>query len=92
MIITYNKQYTEDKFEHFNLYGSPSFKSTNVFLEYYNLILSLSSMTKEEITEKIKSHKKESKSDLWISYTEEGIEFFKPNKSVFGEFYILWKK
>lgn len=99
MIITYNKQYTEQKFEHFNLYSNLSFKSTNVFWEYYNLILSFSSAlrlkaspaTKEEITEKIRTHKKESKSKLRISFREDRVEFYKMDKFIFPEFYILFK-
>lgn len=91
MTITYNKEYITQDFSYFNLYGVPSFESTNVFWEYYNLIKSFSSAEKEEIIEKIKTHKKESKSSLNISYTERGIEFFKPKKYIFPEFYILWK-
>jgi hypothetical protein len=91
MTITYNKQYNEQSFEHFDLYQNLSFSTSKVFWEYYNLIKSFSSATKEEITEKIKNYKKEAKSGLGISYTEQGIEFFKPNKHIFPEFYILWK-
>jgi hypothetical protein len=91
MVITYNKQYTEQKFKHFNLYSNLSFKSTNVFWEYYNLILSFSSATQEEITEKIRTYKKESRSKLRISFREDGVEFYKTDKFIFPEFYILFK-
>lgn len=89
MKITYEKQYTEQKFKYFTLYQNLSFSSTNVFWEYYNLVKSNSSATKEELIEIIKNHKKVAKSNLRISYGEQEIEFFKENKYIFPEFYIL---
>lgn len=88
MKITYEKQYTEQRFKHFTLYQNLSFNSTNVFWEYCNLIKSSPDATKEELTEIIKNHKKTAKSRLRISY-EHGIEFFKENKYIFPEFYII---
>lgn len=89
MKITYEKQYTEQKFKHFTLYQNLSFNSTNVFWEYYNLVKSNSGATKEQLIEIIKNHKKAAKSKLRISYNERGVEFFKENKFIFPEFYIL---
>lgn len=91
MVITYEKQYTEQKFEHFSLYSSLSFKSTNVFWEYYNFIKSFSSATKEEIINKIKTFKPNAKSKLRIRFENNEIEFFKENKYIFPEFYIILK-
>jgi propanediol dehydratase small subunit len=89
MKITYEKQYTEQKFKHFTLYQNLSFSSTNVFWEYYNLIKDNSATTKEELMEIIKSYKKTAQSRLRINYNERGIEFFKEKKYIFPEFYIL---
>jgi len=89
MKITCEKQYTEQKFKHFTLYQNLSFSSTNVFWEYYNLVKNNSAVTKEELTEIIKSRKKVAKSRLRISYGEQRIEFFKENKYIFPEFYII---
>lgn len=89
MKITYEKQYTEQKFNHFTLYQNLSFSSTNVFWEYYNLVKNNSGATKEELIEVIRNHKKVAKSKLRVSYNERGVEFFKENKSIFPEFYVL---
>lgn len=91
MIITYEKQYIEQKFDNFILYSNLSFSSTKVFWEYYNLIKSFSLATKEEITDKVETYKKTAKSEIYIRYDNKEIEFFKPNKSVFPEFYIIFK-
>ena len=89
MKITYEKQYTEQKFKHFTLYQNLSFSSTNVFWEYYNLVKSNSGTTKEELTELIKNHKKIAKSKIKIRYGENMTEFYKENKFIFPEFYII---
>lgn len=98
MIITYTNSYRELTFDNFTLYGDTR-DSTNIFYEYYNFIVGLSSARfakgqssqKEELTEKIKEYRPTAKSKLRISYGEEGVEFFKPNKYIFPQFYILFK-
>lgn len=89
MIQTITKSYNEQHYKHFSVYGRPSFKSTNVFWEYFDLLTS--NFTEKEITEVIKNYKKKSKSEIRISYNDKEIEFFKPNKYVFPEFYIILK-
>jgi hypothetical protein len=91
MIVTYEKQYTEQKFDSFTLYSNLSFGSTKVFWEYYNIIKSFSLATKEEITEIIKDYKPEAKSKLRIRFENNEVEFFKENKYVFPEMYIIFK-
>ena len=89
MITTITKSYDEQHYKHFSVYGRPSFRSTNVFWEYFDLLVFNSA--EKEITEVIKNHKKKSKSKINISYSKDGVNFFKPNKHVFPEFYIILK-
>ncbi len=90
MKITYEKQYREQNFKNFTLYGN-GYGGTYVFTEYYDLITSYANATCEELTSVIEYYKPTAKSKLRISYDEKGIEFFKPNKYVFPEFYIIFK-
>lgn len=91
MEITYNKQYRSKEYKYFTLYDNVSFNSTKVFLEYYGLIKMISNLEFEELKTVLKNYKKRSKSNLNISYSEDRIEFFKPNKQIFPEFYVIKK-
>lgn len=88
-MITITKSYNERHYKHFSVYGRPSFKSTNVFWEYFDLLTF--NLAEKEITGVIKNHKKKSKSKINISYNRDRVEFFKPNKHIFPEFYIILK-
>lgn len=90
MEITYSKSYSEQIFDHFILYGS-DYGSTLVFQEYYNLLLENKNKTEEEIVSIIKNYKKTSKSNITVSFSQIGIEFFKPNKYIFPQFYIEYR-
>jgi len=92
MTITYNKQYQEQQAVNFTFYSDFSHKTANVFWEYKDFLKFYISAEKEEIKQKIKEFKPTAKSKCTITYTDEGIEFFKPSKSVFPEMYLLWKK
>ena len=51
-ITTITKSYGEQHYKHFSVYGRPSFRSTNVFWEYFDLLVFNSA--EKEITEVIK--------------------------------------
>ena len=53
MITTITKSYDEQHYKHFSVYGRPSFRSTNVFWEYFDLLVFNSA--EKEITEVIKN-------------------------------------
>jgi hypothetical protein len=91
MIITYNKQYREQQAVNFTFYSDFSHKTPNVFWEYKDLLTFYFFATKEEIKQKIKEFKPTAKSKCTITYTDEGIEFYKVNKNIFPEMYLLWK-
>ena len=38
-MITITKSYDEQHYKHFSVYGRPSFGSTNVFWEYFDLLV-----------------------------------------------------
>ena len=91
MAVAYKKHYTEEVFDNFTLYGQPSLNSTNVFWNYYIPIINYKDETKENIIQKIKTHIPQSKARINIVYDDDKIEFFKPNKNIFPEFYIIFK-
>ena len=91
MVITYNKQYAERQFDNFNMYSDLSLKSTNVFWEYYNLIVHNTVSDKNQLEKLIRKHKPIAKSKLRINFEDNGIEFFKENKCIFPEFHIIFK-
>lgn len=90
MKIEYTKSYPQVEYKHFSIYGKLS-NNTAVFYEYYNLLKESSDLAEEELTEKVRSYNKESKSNIRISYSEDRIEFFTCSKYVFPEFYIIFK-
>jgi hypothetical protein len=91
MQITYSKQYHEQQAVNFTFFSDFSHKTPNVFWQYKDLLTFCFFATKEEIKQKIKEFKPKAKSKCVITYTDDGIEFYKPSKSVFPEMYILWK-
>jgi hypothetical protein len=93
MKITYEKRYDETASDNFTLYGGTSYGLTNVFYEYYSVLKALARehRAKEEVIQKIKEYKPTAKSKLRIGYSENEVEFFKPNRYIFPEFYIIFK-
>lgn len=89
MIIKYSKTYSyEVERTHYKVTGIPTFKNTNVFHEYYDLIMKCPDVNKLGLIEMIKTFKPQSKAKIKICYNKNGIEFLKPNKYIFPEFYI----
>lgn len=92
MITTITKTYDyQIKRDHYTIFGHPSFKSTNVFHEYYDLIMKCPGVNRLGLIEMIKTFKPLSKARIRVDYDENRIEFFKPNKYIFPEFYIEFK-
>lgn len=91
MVTTITKSYHKF-FEktHYNLYGLPGFKDTNVFHEYYGIILDLD-LRCEELKEFVRTFKPTSKSRISVYLEDTRILFCKPNRSVFPVFYIQFK-
>lgn len=91
MIVTYTKDYSELNFEYFTVRESKGVINTYVFDEYLNLIKTNGHLNKKDITELVKNWIPIAKSKLRISYNDKEIEFFKPNKYIFPQFYIVFK-
>lgn len=88
MQVTYTKSYNETIYKHVTVFDNLTLKTTNIFYEYAKLVRENNSATKEEIKQIIKEYKPEAKSKLRIDYGDT-IEFFRRDRTIFPEFYII---
>lgn len=93
MITAITKTYDyQIKRDHYIIFGHPTFKNTNIFHEYYDVIMKCPDVNRLGLIEMIETFKPLSKASICITYGEDKIEFFKPNKYIFPEFYIEFKR
>lgn len=94
--VTYSKKYSEKERKHFTVYGDCPVSDTAVFYEYWQLINTNADKNKAQIIDLINSYIPKAKSKIRIDTNSKEmevyeIEFFRPNKYIFPQFYIRFK-